>query len=232
MPLFHNGDDLVLFVHIPKCGGTAVENAFKNTDGWEYGYLNEPKITGYDEKPCNPQHFHKDLIDELIMPTENTTDQITIVRNPYTRLISEFMWRQNVSQYVNTNGFDEQFMNALQTFTIDALRKYKVNESQYLINKKAFIKNKKSFVFDNHMRPQHHFITDDWNIYWFEEMYIKFWPELENKYGVKSIGEVNVMLDSSIERPTTHYNASEEFKDLFTEIYYQDCKMFGYDLPF
>ena len=81
MPLFHNGDDLVLFVHIPKCGGTAIENSFRSA-GWEWGYLNEPKKTGYDEKPCNPQHFHAELIEELIVPGDNTTDQIIVVRNP------------------------------------------------------------------------------------------------------------------------------------------------------
>ena len=44
-------------------------------------------------------------------------------------------------------------------------------------NKEGFIRHKNSFVFDNHMRPQHHFITDHWNIYWFEEMDEKFWRE-------------------------------------------------------
>ena len=231
MPLFHNGFDLVLFVHIPKCGGTAIENAFKNA-GWDLGYLNEPKITGYDEKPCNPQHFHNELINELIMPSENTTDQLIVVRNPYTRLVSEFVWRHNAGNHVNTHGFDENFMKGLETFTIAALKNYKVNEAQYLFDKKTFIKNKNSFVFDNHMRPQHHFITDDWNIYWFEEMDTTFWPEMKNKYGVDSPGEENTTIATQIERPTKHINPSDEFKDLFTEIYYQDCKLFGYDLPF
>jgi hypothetical protein len=59
-----------------------------------------------------------------------------------------------------------------------------------------------------------------------------FWPEMKNKYGVDSPGEENTTIATQIERPTKHINPSDEFKDLFTEIYYQDCKLFGYDLPF
>lgn len=231
MPLFHNGDDLILFVHIPKCGGTAIENAFRD-GGWEWGYLNEPKKTGYNETPCNPQHYHTELIEQLIMPTENCTDQFTIVRNPYTRLISEFLWQTQMSNFVRANGYNEQFFNALESFTIQRLKAYKVNEAQYLFNKEGFIRHKNSFVFDNHMRPQHHFITDHWNIYWFEEMDEKFWPEIRQKYGVHSPGDVNITLDRKFKRPTKHQYPGQEFKDLFVEIYYEDCKLFGYDLPF
>jgi hypothetical protein len=63
-------------------------------------------------------------------------------------------------------------------------------------------------------------------------MDIKFWPEMQNKYGIKSPGEQNSSLDKHIERPTTHPNPSNEFKELFTDMYYKDCKAFGYELPF
>ena len=166
------------------------------------------------------------------MPADNTTDQITIVRNPFTRLISEFIWRANVGPYITQNGFDKGFFKVLEQFTLDALRKYKINEAQYLLDKPSFIKQKKSFVFDNHLRPQHHYITNNWNIYWYEEMEIKFWPEMENKYGIISPGYQNTFVHTKIERPTVHPNPSNEFKDLFSEVYLMDCKMFGYELPF
>ena len=100
------------------------------------------------------------------------------------------------------------------------------------LSKKQFTEGKQSFVFDNHFRPQIHFITQAWNLYWFEEMDTKFWPDMKNKYGIESPGQQNNTLDKSFERPTKHVNPSKEFKDLFTEIYYEDCKAFGYDLPF
>tara|TARA_B100000963_G_scaffold77671_1_gene65755 strand:- start:12581 stop:13276 length:696 start_codon:yes stop_codon:yes gene_type:complete len=231
MPLFHNGDDLVLFVHIPKCGGTAVENSFKNSN-WDIGYLNEPKITRYNETPCNPQHFHAELIEELIMPTEHCTDQFTIVRNPYTRLISEFIWQTGRMYHVQQRGFDSDFYLDLEQFTIQRLRSYKTNEVQYRMDTKGFLEKKQSFVFDNHMRPQHHYITDNWNIYWFEEMDTKFWPEISQKYNVQSPGTVNETLDRNVERPTYHKGLNQIFKDLFVEFYYEDCKLFGYNLPF
>ncbi len=231
MPLFHNGDDLVLFVHVPKCGGTAIENAFRDA-GWDWGYFNEPMKTGYDETPCNPQHYHAELIEQLIMPSENCTDQFTIIRNPYTRLISEFLWRTGANEHVKVKGFDSDFFTHLEHFGIRCLKTYKTNEFQYRMDTDAFLRNKLSFVFDNHIRPQHHFVTDNWNLYWFEEMDKKFWPEISNKYGLTIPGSHNQTIDRSIERPTRHKGNSQEFKDLFVEFYYEDCKLFGYDLPF
>lgn len=231
MPLFHNGDDLVLFVHVPKCGGTAVEKAFMK-GGWDVGYMNEPKQTGYNEAPCNAQHFHAELIEHLIMPSENCTDQFTIIRNPYTRLISEFVWRAGLVDHINSTGFDVRFFNGLENFAIQRFKEYKRNEMQYRIDPEGFINKGQSFIFDNHMRPQHHFVTDSWNIYWHEEMETKFWPEISNKYGLDIPGRINKGVDSGIVRPVRHKGINNEFKDLFVELYYEDCKLFGYDLPF
>ena len=231
MPLFHNGDDLVLFVHVPKCGGTAVENAFRNA-GYDWGYLNEPKNTGFNETPCNPQHYHAELIESLIMPSQNCTDQFTIIRNPYTRLISEFVWQANLSDHINKTGFDSAFFNNLEQFTIQRLRAYKTNEMQYRMDTQGFIDRGHSFVFDNHMRPQHHYVTDNWNLYWYEEMDTKFWPDISAKYNLEIPGRINKGVDLTIPRPTYHKGINNEFKDLFVDFYYEDCKLFGYNLPF
>ena len=231
MPLFHNGDDLVLFVHVPKCGGTAVEKSFMK-GGWDVGYMNEPKITGYNEAPCNAQHYHAEIIEHLIMPSENCTDQFTIVRNPYQRLISEFVWQAGLKDYINVAGFDSRFFVGLEKFAIQRLSAYKVNEMQFQLDPEGFINKGRSFIFDNHMRPQHHFVTNDWNIYWFEEMETKFWPEISNKYGLEPSGHFNIGVDKNIARPSYHQGINKKFRDLFVEIYYEDCKLFGYVLPF
>jgi hypothetical protein len=55
---------------------------------------------------------------------------------------------------------------------------------------------------------------------------------MNNKYGIESPGLQNNTLDKNAERPVKHRNPSKEFKDLFTEVYYSDCKAFGYELPF
>ena len=60
----------------------------------------------------------------------------------------------------------------------------------------------------------------------------KFWPEISQKYGIQSPGDINTTLDRQFKRPTKHQHPGQEFKDLFVEIYYEDCKLFGYDLPF
>jgi|TARA_B110000444_G_scaffold243219_1_gene261366 hypothetical protein len=231
MPLFHNGDDLVLFVHVPKCGGTAIEKAFMKA-GWDVGYMNEPKATGYNEAPCNAQHYHAELIEHLIMPSKNCTDQFTVIRNPYDRLISEFVWQAGLKDYINGTGFDSRFFVGLEKFAIQRLTAYKVNEMQYQLDPEGFINKGRSFIFDNHLRPQHHFVTNDWNLYWYEEMDQKFWPEISNKYGLEPSGHFNIGVDKKIARPQYHMGINKKFKDLFVELYYEDCKLFGYDLPF
>lgn len=231
MPLFIKEKTTVMFVHIPKCGGTAIENAFRNS-GWEWSYLNEPMKSGYDEIPCNPQHYHNELIERFIMPLEMVDFVFAVVRNPYTRMISEMLWQSNWSDHVKNNGFDEEFFNAFDNFGINRLQAFKVNELQYQMDKEAFMRNDHKFVFDNHMRPQHHFIGDDWNIYWYEELEEEGWPTLEHEFDIKSPGIQNTNLDRNIERPTYYNKHSDKFKELFTEFYYQDCKVFGYELPF
>jgi hypothetical protein len=231
MPLFTKEDTSILFVHVPKCGGTAIENAFRN-GGWDISYLNEPKKSGYDEMPCNPQHYHNELIEQRIIPNEEITRTFTVIRNPYTRLISEMLWMSGWNEHVKVWGFDQNFFKGLDNFGITRIKQYKANELQYQLDKQGFLKRNQRFAFDNHMRPQHHYIGDDWHIYWYEELYDKVWKTLESVYDIENPGLTNSTISQNIERPTRYSGHSEEFKDLFTEIYYDDCKMFGYELPF
>ncbi len=108
MPLFRIFDRLVLFVHIPKAGGTSVER-FLSAAG-ETALLHGRKIRGMS---MTPQHIHASIY-EKILPTEFYDYSFCIVRNPFDRLASEYIMR-NASEYT----FDEWVHKIFADYTSD-----------------------------------------------------------------------------------------------------------------
>lgn len=79
MPLHRIGDKIVLFVHIPKTGGSTME-------AWLHDL--GPRALRYPKKGegllTPPQHFHAALL-ERIVPPEFYDDAFCIVRDPLDR---------------------------------------------------------------------------------------------------------------------------------------------------
>jgi len=99
MPLFRFGGKILLFVHIPKTGGTSVEAMLKACGGVEalrYSAM-------IPELPCTPQHFHAAILTKLIPPALYDFG-FTIIRNPFDRLASEYKMR--VLKQGKPIGFD------------------------------------------------------------------------------------------------------------------------------
>lgn len=88
MPLFRFGGRILLFVHIPKTGGTSVEAMLKTCGGVEA--LRHSALI--PDLPCTPQHFHAAILTKLVPPALYDFG-FTIVRNPYDRLASEYKMR-------------------------------------------------------------------------------------------------------------------------------------------
>ena len=130
MPVYFSKEKQIsiLYIHIPKCGGGSIESFFRDNQ--------------YDQKlfslnplgllKCSPQHMHAGLL-ESILNIERFSYVFTVVRNPVSRLISEYKWR--IKHSTAENGFDYW----------------------YEITRKKYEKN--NFYFDNHIRPMHEFIT-------------------------------------------------------------------------
>jgi len=98
MPYFRNVN--LLFIHIPKTGGTSVENYFSNKFNIP---LNEESLFGFlDSKTGihlnhSLQHLTMDEIKKYNYYFNITnTCVITIVRNPYERLMSELFFQKKV----------------------------------------------------------------------------------------------------------------------------------------
>jgi len=215
MPLFIKDSKRALFVHIPKTAGTSVETAFLDCD---YGkqFLHRPgKGDGPDKKPCNPQHWEQELIQKNIYPVLDGKSfyEFAIVRNPFTRLISEMMWKNNG----HTNFDKDDFYTFLDKFACNGMRSYK----------------RDPYHADNHWRPQNEFIGPNTVVFKYEELQHQAWPDLRMRFNLEDLGTefTNVGLDK--QRPTKmKVEPTENFKDMYTEIYGKDHEQFGYDMPF
>lgn len=105
----------ILFIHIPKTGGTSIEQYFDLChaenfwyDRWDRDRLdfvknhhakcNSPKLA------YEPQHYTPEILKALVDGYDDYF-KFTFVRNPYTRLLSEYYWREN-KKYASPEDFD------------------------------------------------------------------------------------------------------------------------------
>ena len=89
MPLYRVNDRIILFMHIPKTGGTSV-------DRWlsEQGPAMMSRADPPDWLPCPPQHLHARALARLV-PPDMPDFSFAVVRHPEDRLISEFFYRHH-----------------------------------------------------------------------------------------------------------------------------------------
>jgi len=141
MPYFQNKNVNILFIHIPKTGGSSLELYFSNKYKIPldikslHGFLNiEIKKHNNINNNSTLQHmiyqtivFYKDFF-KINM---NNIEIITIVRNPYERIMSDLFSLNKV----NIHSSKEDVYNSIKIY---------VNET-----------------LDNHNIPQYIFITDN-----------------------------------------------------------------------
>lgn len=93
MPVFVKDDVSVLFVHVPKTGGSAIEDAFAEA-GWDTHLLDRTSARHPSRRfrRCSPQHLHAELLEQLVR-LERIDAVLVVVREPLARFRSEFLWR-------------------------------------------------------------------------------------------------------------------------------------------
>lgn len=132
MPLFRSQSALIYFAHIPKAGGSSVENALK-VDGVKRAMmLSKAKNVATDYGRCTPQHIHADVY-KSFFPKDFLDYAFTVVRNPYGRIASEYKMKVLDG---NESGLPSDWI-------LDSIKRYK----QF------------TFTRDNHIRPQVQFLA-------------------------------------------------------------------------
>ena len=142
MPYFKNNNINILFIHIPKTGGTSLETYFSskfniplnNTSLFEY-IDNQTKLNENMLINSSLQHITYNQIvkyNKVFNIDFNNIKIITIVRNPYERIISDLFFLKKI----NLHTSKEEVFNII---------------NEYLL----------SDNYDNHNIPQHLFLKDD-----------------------------------------------------------------------
>ena len=177
MPIFSKSDKNILFIHIPKTAGTYITQMFVN-NGYNVSLTNakifQDQVAVNDlsvEDWCSPQHYRGDLI--VNNNRDKTFDKIfTIVRDPLARLVSEYNFRRNDPQYQDTSypGIEH-----------DIKASDSISETFHRWVELIFdVYRDDNNVLDNHVRPQHMFLTCNTHILKLEFGAVDIYKNIKN----------------------------------------------------
>ena len=195
----------LLFIHIPKTGGTVIEKEIKKLykETLYSGRTNNILESPYNSKSL--QHQFYNTIYKYNKKLDVNFDNIkifTVVRNPYDRIISDLFWHKLITKKSKP---DEIF---------------KIIKNNYL--------NKDTF--DNHNEPQYKFITDNDmkiipNILIFKcELLNENNKELNDYIGFK----INIIRDNVNKDYSKYINKNTIA--LVNDFYKKDFELFNYDM--
>ena len=132
------------FSFIPKTGGTALIQAFRNLGARIYLHKENNPVVGVLR--CPSQHMHYELSNSII-DISAANHSFAVTRHPFSRAKSDYKWAYRKATEPKRILWLDQWLDTLF--------------EQY---------NKNPYVLDNHLRPQSHFIGPKINaIYRYEE---------------------------------------------------------------
>lgn len=198
----------VLYIHIPKTAGTSTEYFLGNIYGYSYNYIYEcvHSLNNYNilhlghDQQHNPIHYYRNLYKHINFI-------FTIVRNPYSRLLSAYSFYKNYIEDKEKNLSIEQWF-----FT------EKIN------NKKELS------TYNHHIIPQHWY-TEDLNKF----SYICKYETLDADINyIKNILNIKKKINYLWEFKTIKHHASfSDINNILRDVnlyYEQDFILFNYQM--
>lgn len=220
MPVYRKNK--LIHIHIPKTGGTAIESFFHSIGDMEWGresWLGQERIRG---RWYEFQHL---TMSEFRSFTGGRFDQFSsfaVIRNPYSRLVSEFLWRSNQIQQRS-----DPMLIPFESFPEFIWAIPREMDSGW--NRRVQGLNSRETNFLIHVRPQHHYVLDRkaaplvGDVLKFEQLESDFSRLLE-RHGLRADGICDgreAALEAYFDR---------ELLDYVNEIYAEDFRLGRYEM--
>ena len=215
--LYERDGRRILFVHIPKAGGTSVRRMLVQ-EGWKKIEDPETPENLKNEIPGSrrSKHQHKALRD--LWSNRGWNCAFSIVRNPYERFFSQM---KHIAVARKNAGFDQGHGNVPTSAGV--LESFK-NIYDNLIPKLGI-----GFD-DNHFRPQSDFIEDGVSCYRLEDQLSEM-VDFLRKNKIISNNILLPHLNESIENSPNvivSWPLNKELHSKFLNLYWDDFENFGY----
>jgi hypothetical protein len=220
MPVYHKHK--LIHIHIPKTAGTAIETYFNEIGDMKWS---PESWVGQANKHGRWYEFQHLSLQELRILANDAFDgymSFAVVRNPYTRMISDYLWRRWIQhQYPNSAT---RFFDSFETFLNAIPKNINTNLWSHVLGAD---KKKANFVI--HIRPQYQYVSDsDGNclvdeILKFERLHLDM-AQLLKRYGLST----NRIKSPQIKDLKEYYNRAR--LDLVNEIYAKDFAYYSYEM--
>lgn len=219
MPILKSKAKLILFCHIPRTGGTYIENYAANL-GFKVGFLDPHHIHASDEKrlaKSSPQHFIASDY-SCLFPNNFFDATFAVVRHPVSRFISAYKFQKYHQRTLSHNLSIDSLAEALQGgFSL------------------------RGENFDNHFMPQHLFLYpfEGCKVFKFEDGLVPVTKYLANNISANNLWLSHRNLLSMFKAEKSRTNASITETDcslsnrsisILQTIYAEDFKLFNYQI--
>lgn len=208
MPVFRKDGKNILFIHIPKTGGSSIDTVFR-ASGYEMhfvdGEVGEGTINNL--RRCTPQHMHGAMLHQTFKL--HRFDVIfMIVRDPIARFRSEYLWRKRERKHIPVDA------ESVQKWADNSFAKFATD----------------SYTYDNHLRPQADFLVPGVKVYHIEDGMDSILADLNASYGLELQEEAPRIREGTTKAGISSRDVaiSPALEGRVKQFYRRDYEQFGY----
>lgn len=208
MPIVKTGGKIIFYAHIPKCGGSSVEDYLAERFGpvgfLDTRYMSRPEAMRWTR--TSPQHVDRDALATLL-PRPLIDAAFTVVRHPVSRILSVYRFQRDVENQIPADLPFPAWLENLEASLADD-----------------------PFQLDGHARPQTDFLPERCTLFHLEHGLDRIIPYLDRIAGTSDGRRRILHLNNASDRAGKRQDIKPTDEDVarIARIYAEDFRVLSY----